>query len=134
MDLEKVLRLIFNSPDNIKLEYSNVDGKETFFINGEDVLEDKNKVEEFNDSEIKEKINNFSEIILKLDEWIWDIVLDTLKSREYDIKNLSKFLNKDTFTEDEAETASEIISEIENIIYEAITSEILKLEELRSSL
>lgn len=95
MNLERLLELVFSNPDNLRVEYSNINGKETCFVNGINVLE---KEETFNDQAIKEKISLYKENLKYLDEWIWNLVIDEATNRNFNLSEMDRILDLDSYT------------------------------------
>ena len=104
MNLDKFLEMVFNNPDNISIEYSNINGKEKLIVNGKDMLEQK-----FDDSDIKNRISLYKENIGYLDEWIWNVVIDEATKRNFNLSEMDKILNLESFTKEQAEQAKNII-------------------------
>ena len=121
MNLEKLLELVFNNPDNIRIEYSNVNGKETCFVNGVSVLE---KEETFDDQPIKEKIARYKENLNYLDEWVWNLVIDEANNRCFDLSEMDRILKLDSYTEQEALQASNTIDLMSELINEILKQEV----------
>lgn len=86
MNFEKLFDLILANPDNISITYSNINGKETLKVNGKEV-------NEFDDSQIKEDIAHYKEIIDKLDSCIFVEVLERV-GEHIDLKELDTLLEK----------------------------------------
>ena len=124
MNLEKLLELVFNTPDNIRIEYSNVNGKETCFVNGVSVLE---KEETFDDQPIKEKIARYKENLNYLDEWVWNLVIDEANNRCFNLPEMDRILKLDSYTEQEALQASNTIDLMSELINEILKQEVQSL-------
>ena len=99
MNLEKLLELVFSNPDNLRIKYSMINGKETCSVNGINVLE---KETTFDDQEIKEKISSYKENLNYLDEWVWNLVVDEATNRNFNLSEMDRILNLDSYTEEEA--------------------------------
>lgn len=127
MNLEKFLELVFNNPDNIRIEYSNINGKETCFVNGVSVLE---KEKTFDDRPIKEKIARYKENLNYLDEWIWNLVIDEANNRCFNLSEMDKILKLDSYTEQEALQASNTIDLMSELINEILKQEVQSLTDL----
>lgn len=116
MDLINLLWKLINEND-INISYVNTNGKESLYVNGE-------KVEDtFDDSEIKEVIATYKQDIENLDDDVFveamDEIGDYLCLSEFD-----ELLNKDSFTEEEADQILENINFMYNVISDNITDKI----------
>lgn len=117
MNLEKLLKLL--NSDNISIQYSNVNGVEKLIVNGENLLDIKDKVEDF-----KKKIES-------LDDCVFEAVLDEAENRNFDIAKMNKSLELDNYTEEDIYYIESAIDFMSNIIREVISERIAYLEELR---
>lgn len=128
MDLEKLFKLLFNTPENICIEYSNIDGKESLKINGEDFT-DTPKEEVYDDTAIKEYISKYKDNIQALDDCTFVEVIEEVEDI-IDIQTLDSLLNQDSFTKDDAELIRGQIQIINTVIHEKLVNKIQDLQEL----
>lgn len=124
MNLEKLLELVFNNPEDISIEYSNINGKEKLIVNGEDLI---NQSIPYDDSEIKEKIANYKAKIEKLDDYIFEKVIDEAEKRCFNLYEMNKGLELEKFTPQDDLYASNVIDIMTELIQEVIKSEVQKL-------
>lgn len=124
MNLEKLLELLFNNPDNISIEYSNINGKEKLLVNGEDLM---NQGTSYDDSEIKEKIANYKAKIEKLDDYIFEKVIDEAEKRCFNLHKMNKGLELNQYTLQDAQYANDVITLMTELVKEVIQNEIQKL-------
>lgn len=125
MNLEKLLELVFKNPDDISIEYSNINGEEKLIVNGEDLT----KEETYNDSEIKEEIAEFKNKIEKIDDYIFELVIEEAEKRHFDLNEMNKGLDLEHYTEEDEFYASNVIKLMSELIREVIAREIQKLED-----
>lgn len=130
IDLEQLLQLVFNNPNNIDIQYSNVNGKESFIVNGQDILKNEALEESFDDSRIKEKIKLYKENLNYLDEWVWNLVIDEAANRNFNISEMDKILNLNSYTKEEAIQADNTIDIMCDLIQEILEQEIQALNNL----
>lgn len=121
MNLEKLLELIFNDPDNISIQYSNINGKEKLIVNGKD-LSDDNKA--FDDSEIKHFIEDYKERFSELDDNIFDLIVKEAEKRGLNLSEMNQALEQEHYTEEEAINANNVITVMSDIIAHVIKREI----------
>lgn len=129
MDLEKLFKLLFNTPENIRIEYSNIDGKESLKINGEDFTDTPKEEEVYDDTSIKEYISKYKDNIQALDDCTFVEVIEEVEDI-IDIKTLDSLLNQDSFTKDDAELIHGQIQIINTVIHEKLVNKIQDLQEL----
>lgn len=112
MDIEKIFELI-NSHDNVRIEYSFIDGRESLKVNGEEVIPS------YDDSSIKKMIKEFKANIELLDDNTFTKVLEETKLSLTDVINL---LDQESFTEEEAVQAQNYIETLSTSIKEKLAS------------
>lgn len=140
MDLEKFLELLFTNPDNISIQYSNINGKEKLIVNGKDLLEeektsDNSEVKEtYDDSEIKEKIALYKEKIEKLDDYIFEKVIDEAEKRHFNLCKMNKGLELEHYTPQDELYAINVIQVMSELIQEVVKDEIQKLVDILEEL
>lgn len=126
MNLEKLFELVFSNPNNLRVEYSLADGKETCFVNGINILER----EVFDDRAIKDEISRYKENLNYLDEWVWNLVMDEAANRNFNLLEMDRILNLDSYTEEEALQASNTIDIMSSLINEILKQEVQSLIDL----
>lgn len=119
MNLEKLLELIFNNPDNISIQYSNINGKEKLIVNGKDLSDDT-----FDDSEIKHFIEDYKERFSELDDNIFDLIVKEAEKRGLNLSEMNQALEQEHYTEEEAINANNVITVMSDIIAHVIKREI----------
>ena len=110
MDIEKLLELL-NAHDNVRIEYSFIDGRESLKVNGEEVIPS------YDDSSIKKMIKEFKANIELLDDNTFTKVLEETKLSLTDVINL---LDQESFTEEEAVQAQNYIETLSTSIKEKL--------------
>ena len=83
----------------------------------------------FNDSEVKEYVSDFRNNIKALDDSLFVKVTEEF-GETFDTKEFDNLLKLDSYTKQEAEKVTEMISEFSNIVCEHLQCEIEKLVEL----
>lgn len=126
MDLEKFFELLFSNPDNIHLEYSNINGQESLRINGEEIID---TPDEFDDTTIKEYIARFKDNIQLLDDCTFVEVIDEVE-HIIDIQSLDELISQESFTEDEAELVYGQLNFINTVIHEKLANKVQDMIEL----
>lgn len=137
MDLEKFFELLLSNPNNVHLEYSNINGQESLRINGEELFgtpdkEEEEKEEEkevYDDTAIKEYISNYKDNIQLLDDCTFVEVIEQVEN-VIDIQALDELLSQESFTQDEAELIYEQLNFINTVIHEKLVNKIQDLQEL----
>lgn len=119
MNLEKLLELVFNDPDNISIQYSNINGKEKLIVNGKDLSDDT-----FDDSEIKHFIEDYKERFSELDDYIFDLIVKEAEKRGLNLSEMNQALEQEHYTEEEAINANNVITVMSDIIAHVIKREI----------
>ena len=116
MDLEKLIELILQNPDNICIEYSNINGEETLKVNGE-TLSDLTK----------EEIEHYKNIIDSIDDCTFEEIVDELKDM-IDLSEFSKML--DTYPNCDHNLLKGYINQSYTVIKDKIESRIEQLNEI----
>jgi hypothetical protein len=133
--VENLINLILKNPNDIHIQYSNINGKEELFINGKEVVieseEDENP--KFDDSEIKTEISNFKEVLQNLDDSMFLTFCEEL-GEMIDINDLNKLMDQDSFTKDEAEKVEGYLCESITLLCELIEEQLNHLNEIREML
>lgn len=125
MNLEKLIKLVLENPENIKITYSNIDGEEKLFINDEEIT----SKESFDDSEIKKRVSKFKQIMDELDSCTLTEACDEI-SEHICLKELDDFLNKEHYTEEESQNLNILLDKISNVIKETINEKTDHLDEI----
>lgn len=123
MDIEKLFNLILNNPDNISIQYSNINGEEKLVVNGKEVTE------RYDDSEIQEKIAKYRENVELLDDCVFVEALEAYEE-DYSIKQFDDLLNKQYLDEEEATITNHLIDTMNTLIHNKIVSKIQNLTDL----
>lgn len=126
MDLEKFFELLFSNPDNIHLEYSNINGQESLRINGEEIID---TPDEYDDTPIKEYIARFKDNIQLLDDCTFVEVIDEVE-HTIDIQSLDELISQESFTEDEAELIYGQLNFINTVIHEKLANKVQNMIKL----
>ena len=121
MNLEKVLELILNNSD-VKIEYSNINGKERLIVNGEEFTEDT-----FDDTEIKQRIDAYKAKLEKLDDYIFGLVIDEAELNHLNLYEMNRSLELEHYTKQDAEYAEKTIFIMSELIREVLNREIKNL-------
>ena len=133
MNLEKFLELVLTNPDNISIQYSNINGEEKLIVNGKD-LSEKDEEEEYDDSSIKEDVANYKAKIKKLDDCIFEKVIDEAEKRHFNLFEMNKVLELEHYTQQDAVYASNVMQIMLELIQEVIKEEIQKLIDILEEL
>lgn len=131
MNLEKLFELVLNNPENISIEYSNINGEERLIVNGEDLI---NQGVAYDDSAIKEKIANYKAKIEKLDDYLFEKVIDEAEKRHFNLYEMNKGLELEHYTPKEENYASNVIDIMLDLIQEVTRNEIQKLVDVLEQL
>lgn len=124
MDLERLFELVFSNPDNIHIEYTSIDGRESLIVNGEELIPKR-----YDDTPVKEYISKFKDNIKQLDDSIFLEVTEEA-SEIIDVQSLDELLDQDSFTQEEAELIYGQLNFINSIIHEKLTNKVQDLIEL----
>lgn len=130
MDLEKILNKIVKlvNQKDVCIKYSNINGKESLFINGDEVIEN-----QFDDSEIKSRLAEFKTYWDKLDDCTITSVLNKL-SDKVDVVTLDEFFEKDSYDEEEAILLEEYLEMVVTLVKEELYTKISELQNIIDSL
>lgn len=129
MDLEKLIKLVFEHP--VSIQYSNINGKEKLLVNGENFL---TKDETFDDTDIKNQIADYKETIEDLDDDIFELVMNEAENRHFNLKEMNQGLELETYTEEDALYAENVINIMINLIVEVIENKIKRLQKTLSDI
>lgn len=126
MNLEKLINLVLENCDNIKITYSNINGEEKLSVNDEEISIEK---ESHDDSEIKKRVDNFKHNMDELDSCTLTEACDKI-SDHICLKDFDDFLNKEHYTKEESNNMNELLDKVSNVIKETINEKINTLKNL----
>ena len=121
MNLEKFIELLNNNLDSITITYKNINGEESLMVNGEPVTITEG--ESFDDSDIKQEIAEYKQALDQLDDCVFIEAIEQVTG----LKEFDEMLNKEHFTEKEAQIVHNDIRFIKDIIVECIENKIIDL-------
>ena len=131
-NIEKLLVQVLTNPDNISIQYSNINGEEKLIVNGKDLSE--KEEEEYDDSSTKEDVANYKAKIKKLDDCIFEKVIDEAEKRHFNLFEMNKVLELEHYTQQDAVYASNVMQIMLELIQEVIKEEIQKLIDILEEL
>ena len=123
----KLIDLIFENPNDIHIQYSNINGEEKLLINGQEVKEESL---EFDDTEIKNSIAQFKENLKKVDDNLFITFCESL-GQIMDVNEFNKLLDLESFNKAEAEHVGCLMQQSKNVLIELINSRIEYLNDLK---
>lgn len=126
--IEKLIDLIFENPNDIYIEYSNINGEKKLLINGEEVKEE--LTPEFDDTQIKMEINDFKEALKKLDDNLFITFCEALNN-VMNVNKFNKLLDLESFNEEDAEYVKGMMDQSKTILIELIDSRLNYLYDLK---
>lgn len=124
----KLIDLIFENPNDIYIEYSNINGEKKLLINGEEVKEE--LTPEFDDTQIKMEINDFKEALKKLDDNLFITFCEALNN-VMNVNKFNKLLDLESFNEEDAEYVKGMMDQSKTILIELIDSRLNYLYDLK---
>ena len=127
MDLEKFLELVFTNPDNISIQYSNINGKEKLIVNGKDLSKEEGEKETYDDSKIKEEIALYKEKIESLDDYIFEKVIDEAERQHLNLCEMNKGLDLEHYNQEDELFAINVINIMTELVQTVLREEIQKL-------
>lgn len=127
MNLEKLIELIFSNPDNICIEYSNINGQETLKVNGEELNES------FDDTKVIAEVDKFKKIIDSLPDCIFEEIIEEIEDM-FDLNTFNNLIQQERFTEFEAEHVTGLINQTYTVIREKVLDRIEELENILSQI
>ena len=101
--------------NGIKINLNKNDNRISISISMTSNEDDTDNEEEFDDSSIKEVINDYKDSINELDDCLFVEAVDDMR-QSFDIKRFDKLLNQDSFTEEEANEVGNMINYSTEII------------------
>lgn len=122
--LNNLLKIIYENPEKLDIKYSNIDGKESLVVNGEEQLT------QFNDYEIKEKIAEYKQNIEDLDSCVFVEAIESLED-ELNLKEVNDLFNQKSFSQADANLADDMLIMLNTAIVDTIDKKIDELEEIR---
>lgn len=131
MNLNDLMKLMLNNIDNLKIEYSNVNGKESLKINDKEICRDKCGDEckcSYDDTELINKIENHKELLNSLDDCTFMEVVDYLKNQNINLKALNEFMDKSHYSEKDEITADNYIRIVSNAMRTIIYTRMKEFE------
>ena len=126
--IEKLIDLIFENPNDIYIEYSNINGEKKLLINGEEVKEE--LTPEFDDTQIKMEINDFKEALKKLDDNLFITFCEALNN-VMNVNKFNKLLDLESFNEEDTEYVKGMMDQSKTILIELIDSRLNYLYDLK---
>jgi hypothetical protein len=90
--MEELIKLILDNPDNINIQYSNINGQEKLVVNGKEIIATSERV--------KQLVDEYKERLQKLDDELFTEFVEQLEE-VMDLQEFDKLLNKEEFTEDD---------------------------------
>lgn len=127
MNLEHIINYLVQIPDNVKIEYSCVNGQESLKINGKEI----DSLEE--DDDFTKKVNHYIDIVDRLDDCSFMDVLDSIKE-EIPLKEFSDSLSNKNLSLEEKSLCLARIELITSRIREQLTKKIKDLQSIIASL
>lgn len=115
--IEEILNFIENYPQNINIEYSNIDGKEKLIINGKEI------------NGIINRVKKYKENLDLIDDCLFEEIMNNV-SEDIDMKKFDELLEKDNYTKDEVTLVESYIDYINEVIKDTIKNKINKLIEI----
>lgn len=113
-----------SNPTNISITYSNIDGKEKLIVNGKDFSDT------YDDSEIKAKVAAYKENIDNLSDEIFERVLEKAEQENFNLVEMNNVLELDSYTEEDAIYANNVISLMSELIVETINEKMEALNHM----
>lgn len=127
MNLEKFLEVVFNNPNNISIEYSNINGEEKLIVNGEDLSAEEKT---FDDGYIKDKVARYKENVSKLSDETFDKVIEEAENRKFNLNEMNRGLELESFSEEDALYANNVIDMMSELIKEVLGREVQRRVDL----
>lgn len=133
MNLNDLMNLVLNNLNDLKIEYSNINGKESLKVNGEEICNcaKQCKCNKYDDSKLVKRIESHKALLNKLDDCTFMEVVDYLKNDNVNLSELNKFMDKESYTKDDELIADDYIEIVSNAMQNVI---IRKMSELRTIL
>ena len=128
MNLEHIINYLMQTPDNVKIEYSCVNGQESLKINGKEI----DSLEEEEDDFTK-KVEHYIDTVNRLDDCSFMDVLDSIKE-EIPLKEFSDSLSNKNLSLEEKSLCLARIELITSRIREQLTKKIKDLQSIIASL
>lgn len=129
MNLERLLELVFSNPDNISIQYQNINGKEKLVVNGEELTADTT----FDDSRIKELVSKYKESIDSIDDCDFVEIIEEV-GEHLDLKTFDELLTQESYSEEDAAILESMINFTKLAIHEHLTNKIEDIKEVLENL
>lgn len=128
--IKQLTNLLTMDPENIHIYYSNINGKEKFIINdGETEIVEESEDELFDDTEIKNKVSSYKDLVNALDDCVFVDVINDIKT-VFDLKTFDELINQTSYTSNEADILEGMIKFTNTVIYEHLQNKISNYKEL----
>ena len=127
MNLEHIINYLMQTPDNVKIEYSCVNGQESLKINGKEI----DSLEE--DDDFTKKVEHYIDTVNRLYDCSFMDVLDSIKE-EIPLKEFSDSLSNKNLSLEEKSLCLARIELITSRIREQLTKKIKDLQSIIASL
>ena len=127
MNLEHIINYLMQNPDNVKIEYSCVNGQESLKINGREI----DSLEE--DDDFTKKVEHYIDTVNRLDDCSFMDVLDSIKE-EIPLKEFSDSLSNKNLSLEEKALCMARIDFVTGHIREQLTKKIEDLQSIIASL
>ena len=127
MNLEHIINYLMQTPDNVKIEYSCVNGQESLKSNGKEI----DSLEEEDD--FTKKVEHYIDTVNRLDDCSFMDVLDSIKE-EIPLKEFSDSLSNKNLSLEEKSLCLARIELITSRIREQLTKKIKDLQSIIASL
>lgn len=113
MNINDLVKLMLDNLDDLKIEYSIINGKESLKINDEEICN-------YDDSKLIKKIESHKELLNQLDDCTFMDVVDLLKKENVNLKALNEFMDQEHYTKLDEVVADNYISIVSNAIESVI--------------
>lgn len=128
MNLEKLIELVLSTPNNLNIQYQNIDGVEKLTVNGKELTVDK-----FDDSEIKDTVKKYKATIESINDCDFMEIMKEV-SEQLDLKTFDELLNQESYSEEDAKIVESMISFTKLVIHEYLTNKIEDIKEILENL
>lgn len=127
MNLNDLVKLTLNNLDDLKIEYSLINGKESLKINGKEICTCKESCK-YDDSELIRRIESHKNLLNQLDDCTFMEVVDLLKKEDIDLGELNKFMDQEHYTKEDELIADDYIDIVSTAMENVIINKINKLQ------
>ena len=129
MNLERLFELVFSNPDNISIQYQNLNGKEKLVVNGEELTTDS----KFDDSQIKELVSKYKVSIDSIDDCDFVAIMEEV-GKHLDLKTFDELLTQESYSEEDSAILESMISFTKLAIHEHLTNKIEDIKKILENL